>query len=94
MVFVITLVVGVVLGFELGPLQMLYVTQVHESYGLGIEGPNVCEIKVQLKLSHSMDGRIGRGWKHFIVNKMKVWDLLLKIPTIRSKIKTFRNHHD
>ena len=56
MVFVITLVVGVVLGFELGPLQMLYVTQVHESYGLGIEGPNVCEIKVQLKLSHSMDG--------------------------------------
>lgn len=30
----------IVFGFELGPLQILYVTQVHESHGPGIEGPN------------------------------------------------------
>ena len=67
----------------LGPLQILYVTQVHEYLGPGIEGPNVCEIKVQFELSHSMDGRIGGRWKHFVVNKMKLWDLFFKIPTIR-----------
>ena len=47
----------------------------HKFMSLGIEGPNVCEIKVQFEIRQMIET--------LNCKQNEVWDIFEKIPTIR-----------